>query len=75
MVVLPWTLPGYSHVQIRNEAIAAATISNLTDPVLVRDPSIEHGLATNYQKCFYGGFLPRAHFRDEKGAVARIFLQ
>jgi hypothetical protein len=25
-------------------------------------------------KCYYG-FLPRAHFRDEKGKVARLFLQ
>jgi hypothetical protein len=49
-------------------------ISNLTDPVLVGDPSIEHGIVTNWQKRF-SGFLPWAHFRDEKGAVARLFLQ
>ena len=29
---------------------------------------------TNWQKRYYG-FLPRAHFFDEKGKVARLFLQ
>jgi hypothetical protein len=68
------TLHGHSHVQIRNGAIAVTTILNLTDPVLIGDPPIEHGLVTNWQKGHYS-FLPQAHFRDEKGKVAWLFLQ
>jgi hypothetical protein len=49
-------------------------LSNLTDPILDGDPSIQHWVGTNWLKRYYG-FLPWAHFRDEKVAVARFFLQ
>jgi hypothetical protein len=51
---LPGTLQGHSHVQSRKGAIAIATISNLTDPDLIGDPPIKHGLVTNRQKRYYG---------------------
>jgi hypothetical protein len=45
----------------------------LTDPVLVGDPSIQHG-ATNCQEGFHGS-LPGAHFLAKYNQVADPLLQ
>jgi hypothetical protein len=73
-VILPGTLQEHFHVQIRKGAIAVATILNLMDPVLIKNPTTEHGLLKKRQKSYYS-FLPRTHFCDEKGKVAQLFLQ
>jgi hypothetical protein len=67
MVVLPRTLFCQSTFQICNEiAVIFATLSNLTSPVFIRDPSIQHGgVVTNRQKRF-DSCLSGAHFLDKK---------
>jgi hypothetical protein len=51
MIVLPRTIFCQPSVQIYNgTAVVFATLSNLTDPVFIRDPSIQHdGVVTNRQ--------------------------
>jgi hypothetical protein len=75
MVVLPRTLFCQPSVQIRNgTAFIFATLSNLTNPVFIRDPSIQHdGVVTNRQKQF-DGCLPGAHFLDDQEDVPYFLL-
>jgi hypothetical protein len=73
--VLSHTLFCQPSVQICNgTSTLFATISNLKDPVFVRDPSIQHeGAITNHQKLF-DGCLPRAHFLDDQKGVPYFLL-
>jgi hypothetical protein len=70
MIVLSHTLFCQPSAQIRNGIVLLfATLSNLRDPVFVRDPLIKHdGVVTNHQKSF-DGCLPGAHFLDNKEDV------
>jgi hypothetical protein len=56
-------------------AITVTIISNPADPVLVRGPSIGHGVLITDCKKGCDGFLPRAHFLDNKQQVERPLLQ
>ena len=74
MVLLPHTLCGHSHVQIRNQTIVVAILANLTDPVLVWNPLIQHGVTTNCQERFHGS-LHGANFLAKYNQVADPLLQ
>jgi hypothetical protein len=66
MIVLPQTMLGHPHIQVRNRTVVLAILSNLTNPVLVGDPSIQHGFVVTNCKKGCDGILPQAHFLDRK---------
>jgi hypothetical protein len=76
MIVLPRTVFCQPSVQICNgTAVVFATLLNLTDPVFIRDPSMQHdGGVTNRQKGL-NGYMPGAPFLDDLEDVPYFLLQ
>ena len=62
-----WIFAGnFRPVHSYPRVLSSTSTCNFTDPVLVGDPTIEHGgVFTNCNKVI-DGFLPRAHFLDQE---------
>jgi hypothetical protein len=76
MIVLPHTLERQASVQVHNGTAGFTILSDMTDPVFVWDPSIQHHVIANcgIQECFHS-HLPGAHFLDKYNYVPNPLLQ